>query len=251
MCQLNVYVVPKSVTEEQVKKCFENINIVSNITQEFNIEALKKYNFYSYTYTCNCGSLISRLAESEDAEQYDSYSAYTKNECMEKLNKLYAIKALQQDPDYKKKFDEYFNERERLFMAYLEASEHLTPDINEHDTPEYLAFSKYMEDNPLLEDSSVYPLVPDEDFPFNTVDEEIEQVEKNLALIDQESEEFKELKKTLSKLLQISPEVKIFAYWMSGNNPTILQKGQRIKLEELNELILAKLPYEKLLTITN
>lgn len=249
MCQLNVYGIPKAIDENQVRECFDRGEIVNNITKNFNILELRDYNFYSYTCNCNCGSIISGLFESKNLTQCKQYSEFVIDNNKKQLNHLYKIRDLQQQSDYKRLFKKFAKERDRLYNIYKEATEKL--DNTDYEIPELLAYWKFLEDNKLLDDSGIYPLKPDKSLPFVTVDEEIKELETKLARGYEVSEEFIELQRNLQNLLDISPEVKIFTYWMSGDTPKSLKTGRTIKLNQLSEDILVKLPFEEVLTITN
>jgi hypothetical protein len=248
MCQLNVYVVPKCIEEDLVRECFDNPEIVGNITSRFNIETLKNYNFYSYTCHCNCGSIVSRIAGNGKPTETGPYADVVIKEYKEKLEKLYSMKDFMEKPGYEEKFKKYRKEREKLFNKYLKLQQKMDY-LEAIETPEYLAYSNFVDANPLLEESELYSLKPSPGWPFKTIDEQIKELEENLERGYEVCEEFLEIKKQLENLLKVSPEVKMFAYWMD-DEPSSLNKGKVIKFDELNEDSFVYLPYEELLTIT-
>ena len=123
MCQLNLYLIPKSIEDSKVKKLFKKVlhtNAELYTWQTMNEETAKTYgdfNPYACISHCDCGSLISLL---QDRENKDSWESVKAEKTREKLERLNAIKCAMEQADYKIKFDEVARKELDLLNDYNE-----------------------------------------------------------------------------------------------------------------------------------
>lgn len=122
MCQLNLYCVPKTVEPETVIKvinnCF-NTTFAEQITDsEFtDIYGLEDFNIYACSAMhCDCGSVISRFQDHERTLTWKQLQEELQNE---ELDKLYKIKNILEQPDYKERFKNY-EKQQKLLWAEVE-----------------------------------------------------------------------------------------------------------------------------------
>jgi hypothetical protein len=135
MCQLNIYMVPKTVPPEEVINLFEKSGLNVGLETYYKIEALTEdFNLYSTKGHCDCNSVISKLQD-EGCNSFEEYKIKKKREDVEKLNKMKTLKSME---DYKARLIDYTTERDRLW----EIVNNFKTYLQEFETGEYKRIKK-------------------------------------------------------------------------------------------------------------
>lgn len=267
MCQLNLYLVPKSVPEEEVINSIEK-HVKGIAESKYIIDALaNSYNFYC-GYGCDCHSYVSRLQD-EEAGSFDEFKAKKKDEDIKKLARM---KSLKESEDYQQRIDKFnyekdavwarvesftspieayrdeqiemltslnLQEKEELEQLYLIAAKEKemfdeVESIKEYQAA-YKVYQDYMKANADLRESARY---------------DIEENEKLVAEYDfgDYYEEFKNLRNIFAEVLKIADEICLYPFWMD-EGPMEIKGERQVDIEDLKIDDLVFLPYKNLLKI--
>ena len=218
MCQLNLYIVPKTMNKESVLEIMKNVFPYQNpecVTSENLLEEVQDFNnvYISAAMGCNCGTIQTSFQNNSDAE---SWCDVKKQISQEKIEKLKEIKRLLERSDYL----EYKNET-------LKKSGELENKLKEAKGDEYLEvlneWQLFFKENGLLYEAMMkyekHEVVDGKDIIYNNIDEEILNVEKN-EFVGIESE-YEDLIKFVDAILEEVDEVKFLSFWQDGDNPYV------------------------------
>lgn len=270
MCQLNLYMVPKSVPKEEVISIFEkhNLYIIKDSYYKFN-DLARNYEFYSANSGCDCSSIISRLRE-ENVSNFNAYKIRKKNEEIEKLNKM---KRLKTSKEYDTKVKEFENQRDKLWDVLESFSKH----IDDYETEEQekifksnlkqeeqikmiheILYPKVNEMYKTLEKNKEYQnalkeyqnyIIKNTDLNYS-IYYDIKEKEKTVYEYDFSDfyEQFSNLKDAFIDVLKLAKEIYIYPFWQDEDLLEIKDERQ-VMIENLNIEDLIFLPYKNLLQI--
>lgn len=280
MCQLNLYIVPSNIPEEEIIKIFEKYKLNISVESDYNLNELEeKFKFYSNSYHCDCDSIISRL-QKEDASSFENYKIKKKNDDIEKLNKMKMLKPTDELKNYKRKYRKLSNqidrlievldrfrepivdyeikEREKIYALNLQDEEKskmieeiLNPKLEEmnkklENKVEYQNVLKDFNDN----ENKLVDFVSKNKDLNDTMIYNIADFEKRIAEHDFSDFicQFKNLKNLYKDLLKLSDKIYIYPFWQ--NDEAIEVKGVRqVDINNLDIEDLVFLPYNNLLKI--
>ena len=218
MCQLNLYIVPKSVKKEYVLNvmkdcfCYQNPECVTHENLLPEIQDLNEI-YVSAAMGCNCGT-VQTSYQNESGEKL--WVDVKRRIVEEKIEKLKKIKILLEREDYL----EYKN-------AVLEKSNELENRMKKAQGSEYKElmeeWRKHFSENNLLFDAMMryekHKNVNGKDVVCNSIDEEIANIE-NVEFKSVESD-YDDLIKFVDAILEESDEVKLLSFWQDENSPFI------------------------------
>lgn len=270
MCQLNLYLVPKNVPEDNIINIFEkhDLYISKEIYYKFN-EPLENYEFYSANLGCDCSSIISRLEE-EDFSSFEDYKIRKKAEDINKLNKVKKLRASQ---GYKTKVRAFEKQRDKLWEVLDNFSEHIADyeaeererifalNIQEEEKSRMLheiLYPKLTEMYRTLESNKEYQNVYKEYRGYiaenadlqESIYYDIEEKEKNIAEYDFSDlhNQFSDLKNTYIEVLKLTNEIGVYPFWQDGE-PLEIKGKRQVMIQNLTIEDLIFLPYRNLLQI--
>ena len=243
MCQLNLYIVPKSVNKENVlnlmrdyfyferPQCVTEENILIEVQDEHEI-------YVSAGMGCNCGTVQSIFKE-EDAMK--SWSELKQEKINEKREHLLKIKKFLEREDYLEIKTEIRNR--------LDEFEKIRETANGEDVEDTLYEMQRIFQEGVYFDSMRYEKHKMEDgteVSFKNIDEDLENVERSVS--ENVETEFKNLKTFVDEILKETDEVKLFSFWQSANVPKI--EGEKYVFQDelkIEDIIYMK--YNELITI--
>ncbi len=218
MCQLNLYIVPKTVKKEVVldilKNCFcyQNPECVNheNILKE--VQDLNNV-YVSAAMGCNCGTVQTHFQEVGDDE---SWLDVKKRMVFEKIEKLKQIKILLDRPDYLDYKNRVLERASELEKNFKDASGEIYQTLLKE-------WQKFFNENSLLYEAMMryekHKTENGKDVVYHCIEEEIENVEKNeFSSIENE---FEDLLKFIDAILEECGEIKLLSFWQDGNNPFV------------------------------
>lgn len=196
MCQLNLYFVPKILNKDQVLKIMEDagMDCCEYIDDYSHMSQFKDYNaYFSAPQRCNCGSIISKLQDS-DYKSFDEFKTLSVDREVAELEK---IRDFMQAEGYDQRKEKFETQREKLsdsmevLSSWISKKEieltdeiMLKKDISDEEksrlmhetvypviskllqensqTPEFIeaqsAYQKFLSDNDLMWKSWIYTL---------------------------------------------------------------------------------------------
>ena len=218
MCQLNLYIVPKTIKEEVVLGIMRNYFSYQNpecVTAENLLPEVQDFNniYTSAAMGCNCGSVQTCYQGDADGKTWIEIKKEIAQEKIEKLNK---IKVLLEREDYL----EYKNK-------VLVKSRELENRLKESKCEDYEKVMKewqlFFSENSLLYDAMMkyekHKIEGGVDVVYHCIDEEILNVDKvEFGSIENE---YEDLVKFVDAILEDADEVKFLSFWQDGTNPFV------------------------------
>ena len=218
MCQLNLYIVPKTVKREVVlkimKDCF-SYQESECVSDENLLPEVQDFGdvYVSAGMGCNCGTVQTRYQNNTDGK---SWINVKKEISLEKIEKLNKIKILLEREDYL----EYKNK-------VLEKSHELENKLKESKGEDYENVMKewqiFFSENSLLYDAMMrYEKIKTEngkEVIYHNIDDEIKNIEKiEFGNIENE---YEDLVRFIDAILEQADEVKLLSFWQDENSPFI------------------------------
>ena len=243
MCQLNLYIVPKSVNKERVlnlmkdyfyydkPECVTEENILVDVQDNNNV-------YVSAGMGCNCGTVQGSFQQENSTKPWQELKQEKMNAEREKLLRF---KALLESEDYVEKRNEFTQKLEELGEKRNNAKGQEADDLLKE-------MQKMFQDDMFMV-SMRYERRKTEngkEIVFHTIDEDLENLEKFVCGTTET--EFKNLKAFVDEILEDSGEVKLFSYWQDGEMPTIEKENYVFQSDfKIEDIIYLK--YNELLTI--
>lgn len=218
MCQLNLYIVPKTVKKESVlsimKDCF-GYQEPECVTDENYLPGVQDLNdiYISAGMGCNCGTVQTLYQSNSDGK---SWLDVKKEIALEKVERLNKIKTLLEREDYL----EYKN-------RVLGKSHELENRIKESKGRDYENVMKewqlFFSENSLLYDAMMkYEKIKTEngkEIVYHNIDDEIKNIEK--FEFENIENEYEDLVRFIDAILEQVDEVKLLSFWQDGNSPYV------------------------------
>jgi len=218
MCQLNLYIIPKTMKEEVVLDIMKNCFCYQNpecVNAENLLPEVQEFNniYTSAAMGCNCGSVQTYFQNRAEGESWFDVKKQLKEE---KLNKLNKIRILLERPDYL----EYKN-------SVLAKSKELEKKLKESKGEKYQEDLKewqlFFSENDLLYDAMMryekHKTENGKDVVYHNIEEEILNIEKNeFGSIENE---YEDLVKFIDAILEEVDEVKLLSFWQDGDAPFV------------------------------
>lgn len=243
MCQLNLYIVPKSVNKERVlnlmkdyfyydkPECVTEENILVDVQDNNNV-------YVSAGMGCNCGTVQGSFQQENSTKPWQEL----KSEKIEaEREKFLKFKALLESEDYVEKRNDFTQKLEELGEKRNNAKGQEADDLLKE-------MQKMFQDDMFMV-SMRYERRKTEngkEIVFHTIDEDLENLEK--IVCGTTETEFKNLKAFVDEILEDSGEVKLFSYWQDGEMPTIEKENYVFQSDfKIEDIIYLK--YNELLTI--
>lgn len=270
MCQLNLYMITKNVSNGEVISIFEKYNLFISVEDYYKLDDIvETYTLYSDSYHCDCNSIISRLQE-ESVSSFDAYIVKKKAEDIDKLNRMKTLKA---SKNYKTKVKEFENQKDKLWEVIERLNQEIL-DYENEETEKIFALDLQDENKYKMLDEILYPklrkmrkelgnkieyqnaLKNYEDYLFQNRDlsesiyYNIADFESKIAKYDFSDflDEFNNLKNAYYEILKLADEICIYSFWQDENALSI--EGQRqVEIQDLSIDDLVFLPYRNLLKI--
>ena len=243
MCQLNLYIVPKSVNKERVlnlmkdyfyydkPECVTEENILVEVQDENNV-------YVSAGMGCNCGTVQGSFQEEDNTKTWQELKQEKMNAERERLLRF---KSLLESEDYLEKKNEF---RKRLD----ELSEKRN-NANGQEADDLLKEMQKMFQDDIFDVSMRYEKHKTEDgveIIFNTIDEDLENLERSVCGTIEK--DFENLKAFVDEILEDADEVKLFSFWQDGDLPKVESEEYVFQDEfKIEDVIYMK--YNELLTI--
>lgn len=280
MCQLNLYIVPNNIPTKEIISTFKKYNLNINVEDYYKLDNLaEKYEFYSTSDFCDCGSIISRL-QKEDVSSFDQYRIKKKDDDIKKLNKIKKLKTTNDYKNYVRKYTEFKSKMDRL----SEVVDRFIKPLADYETEERKKiFSLNLKDeeksrmileilNPKLE--KMYDKLDNnkdyqnalkdyDDFENSFMDfisknkDLDESMDCNITDFEKEIDEydfseffyeFNNLKDAYKGILQLVDEIYVYPFWQDGE-PLKIKDRKQVEIKSLDIDDLVFLPYRNLLKI--
>lgn len=270
MCQLNLYMVPKSVSKEEIINIFEKYNLYISGNSYYKLdEFVESYEIYAANCGCDCRSIISSLQD-VNVSNFDEYKIKKKNEDTEKLNKM---KNLKDSKDYETKVKEFENNRNKLWEIVDNFSKHIR-DYEIQEKEKIFALNLKEDEECKMMDEILYPKLNEmheviyKSKEYNNALEEyqdyitknadlnestyydIEENEKTINEYDFSDlhDQFSDLKNIFTEILKLTKEIYIYPFWQD-DEPLEIKDKRQIVIENFSIEDLVFLPYRNLLQI--
>lgn len=212
MCQLNLYIVPKTVPQDQIINIFQRYNLFIEEHRYHKLDYFDEgYSLFASKGACDCGSIISKLQE-EKVDSFEFYKVKKKQEDVEKLNRIKELKA---SKDYKKKVKEFTKQRDKFWETMDD-------------------FSKHIHDFETKETERIFEL-------------KLQIVEYDFSDF---YEQFNNLNNAIIETLKIAKEIYIYPFWQN-DEPLELKGERQVILKNLKIEDLVFIPYNNLLKVTS
>lgn len=245
MCQLNLYIVPKTVKKEVVleimKDCFYYQNPECVSAENLLPEVQELFDVYvSAGMGCNCGTVQTCYQDGFDGK---SWLEVKKEIMLEKIEKLNRIKLLLEREDYL----EYKNN-------VLKKSQEIENRLKELRDEEYKNVMKewqvFFSENSLLYEAMMrYEKIKTEngkEIVYHNIDDDINNIEK-IEFKNIENE-YKDLVRFIDSILELTDEVKLLSFWQDENSPIVKNEKFIMRSDlKIDDIIFLK--YNELLTI--
>lgn len=221
MCQLNLYIVPKTVKREVVlnimKDCFsyQEPECVSDENLLPEVQDLNDI-YVSAGMGCNCGTVQTYYQNNADEKTWVDLK---KDISLKKIEKLNKIKVLLERDDYL----EYKSN-------VLEKSHELEKRLKESNGEDYENVMKewqvFFSENSLLYDAMMRyektKIENGKEIIYNNIDEEIKNIEK--IEFENIENEYDDLLRFIDAVLEQADEVKLLSFWQDENSPYVRNK---------------------------
>lgn len=218
MCQLNLYIVPKSVKREIVLSimkdcfCYQEPECVSSENLLVEVQDLNDV-YTSAGMGCNCGTVQTYYQNGFDGKSWLEVKKQIISEKIEKLNK---IKLLLERGDYL----DYKN-------SVLEKSHELEKRLKEVSGEEYNDVMKewqmFFSENSLLFDAMLryekIKIKNGKELVYHDIDSEIDNIEK--VEFDSIENEYEDLVRFVDSILDLAGEMKLLSFWQDENCPFV------------------------------
>lgn len=246
MCQLNLYIVPKSVDKDFVfsvmekhfngekHECFEWNEVFENKFSDCNVYA-------SSCMRCNCNTVQTYYSSEREALPWDKLKQkYISNE----LNRSLEMKKALDSPDFfeefdtfNKKIDKISNRQKKLgSKAQKQASLELQELVNKHQA----LFNLTMHYNRQI-------LNKDKEGVTTKIDQEFLEFKQEFG--KETEKEYRVLSSFISDLLEKSNEVSLLSFWQDAS-PYVSVLGEKtVSLKNLTIEDIIYLNYHEVLTI--
>lgn len=270
MCQLNLYIIPKTVPVGEAIKIFKKSGLNISLETSYEIDALTEdYNLYSTNGHCNCNSVISNLQD-DDSTSFNEYKIKRKREDIEKLNRM---KVLKSTDDYDERLKKYVIERDRLwgiaddFRAYIHDFEteefQKIQDLNLPGSEQVKMFDevlvpKLKEMQNELEKNEEYQKAFNVYKDFSRQNSNLEEsiyydVEKYEEIVanynfDNFYNEYSSLKNAFEEVLKLGEDVCVYPFWQDGE-PMEIKDRRIVNIDSLDIDNLVFLSYRTLLVV--
>ena len=175
MCQLNLYIVPKTMKRDVVldimKNCFSYQEPECVTSENLLVEVQDDCDVYiSAGMGCNCGTIQTSF---QNEDKFDSWNDIKIDMVNREKEKMLKIKSLLERDDYL----EYKNEVQAKLSDYEERLKGLKGEEYESVMQERI---KYFQENQLLFETMLkyekYKEVDGKDVVYNTIDEDLKEV---------------------------------------------------------------------------
>lgn len=256
MCQLNLYLIKNTVSEEKIIDALQSClaygkaekvsddEIIDGFMEDF-----EGYNCYICSAMhCNCGT-IQCLLQSE--KEYKNYADYKTTQKQILLNNLLKTKELLMAPNFKERHEQLLNEYNKISSKLNEEfdkAKKSRPFVDPTTLPQYKKLIDCITENEYLLRSSIYTLGKPRKNVFElNIDDEIEKVKSPKS--DESEQEFNDLKKFLGKAFEMTDEVILYSFWQD-DEPLYIKTTKTIPFKDLTIEDIVFLNYHDVLKIT-
>ena len=245
MCQLNLYIIPKTAKKDLVlqlmkdyfdyqnPECITEENLLSEIKDEYNV-------FISAGMGCNCGTVQAYFQDEDDSK---SWIELKENLIYEQREKLEKVRQLLERKDYLEYKQEILNKQTELIKKREAAKGQEAEDALKK-------LQNFISDNQLLFETIMKyekrKVENGKEIVYHEIDEEIKSAER-YAIGNVESE-FENLKNFVNDILKETEEIKLFSYWQDESKP-LIEDEDYVMQNELKIENIVYLKYNVLLTI--
>ncbi len=244
MCQLNLYIVPKTVKKEKVlelmkeyfyydkPECVTEENLLYEVQDENDV-------YVSAGMGCNCGTVQGSFQE-EDKTM--SWQTLKESKIQAEKERIAKIKELIEQEDFLERKNAFYQKLEKLNIAQN--------GLSEKDREEMiLETQKLIKEEGLILETMRFELRTVENgqeiviFDASKVPEDIER-----SVCGNVEQEFKNLKAFVDEILKETEEVKLLSFWQDGDLPKVEIEEYVFQDEfKIEDVIYMK--YNELLTI--
>ncbi len=243
MCQLNLYIVPKSVSKDKVLKlmqkyfvydkpeCVNDDNLLVEVQAENNI-------FVSAGMGCNCGTVQSSFQEEEAKLPWTEFKSFKIQEEKERISKIKALIGREDYLEYKADFYKKVEE----FGKYVAQGD----SASDEKVKEY---QKFIKDNEILLHAMRFELHDTANGKEIVLFNENEDMQGNEEReLERTETEFDSLKGFVDEILKDADELKLLSFWQDEYSPK-LQSEEYVFQDEFKIEDIIYLKYNQLLTI--
>ena len=242
VCQLNLYIVPKSVEKEKVlsvmsklfycnrPECVDDENLLPELAENYSI-------YTSAAMGCNCGTAQTRFQENDENVSWETLKKSLIDSDLEHLENI--KKLINQDD---------FEVKRKEFTDTLESLNKKREKAQGEEFQELIKQTQiFIKENELIFQSMVYAKQKDGNswVVLKDIDDDIKNVSRQYEIID---EEYGDLKVFASEILKVADEVKFLSYWQDEYSPYVgFEKETNLKDLKIEDFIYLK--YNELLTV--
>ena len=244
MCQLNLYIVPKTVKKEKVldlmkkyfyydkPECVTEENLLYEVQDENNV-------YVSAGMGCNCGTVQSSFAEEDKKMPWIELKNAKIQAEQERIAK---IKELIEQEDFLERKNKFYQKLEELNNARMSASGKDAEEL-------LLETQKLVQENSLILETMTYGLQKIDDdkavITFNSNDD-LQNTQKRVC--ENFEKEFENIKAFVDEILEDADEVKFLSFWQDGDMPKV-ESEEYVWQDEFKIEDVIYMKYNELLTI--
>ena len=244
MCQLNLYIVPKTVKKEKVldlmkkyfyydkPECVTEENLLYEVQDENNV-------YVSAGMGCNCGTVQSSFAEEDKKMPWIELKNAKIQAEQERIAK---IKELIEQEDFLERKNKFYQKLEELNNARMSASGKDAEEL-------LLETQKLIQENGLILETMTYEFQKIDDgkavITFNS-NEDLQNTQKRVC--ENFEKEFENIKAFVDEVLKEAEDVKLLSFWQDGDLPKI-ESEEYVWQDEFKIEDVIYMKYNELLTI--
>ena len=244
MCQLNLYIVPKTVKKEKVldlmkkyfyydkPECVTEENLLYEVQDENNV-------YVSAGMGCNCGTVQSSFAEEDKKMPWIELKNAKIQAEQERIAK---IKELIEQEDFLERKNKFYQKLEELNNARMGASGKDAEEL-------LLETQKLIQENGLILETMTYEFQKIDDgkavITFNS-NEDLQNTQKRVC--ENFEKEFENIKAFVDEVLKEAEDVKLLSFWQDGDLPKI-ESEEYVWQDEFKIEDVIYMKYNELLTI--
>ena len=244
MCQLNLYIVPKSVKKEKVlelmkeyfyydkPECVTEENLLYEVQDDNNV-------YVSAGMGCNCGTVQSSFAEEDQTKPWQTLK---EEKIQAESERIAKIKELIEQEDFLERKNAFYQKLEELNNARNGANGKEAEDL-------LLETQKLIQENRLILETMTFELQKVDDdkavITFNS-SEDLQNTQKRVC--ENFEKEFENLKAFVDEILKETEEVKLLSFWQDGDLPKV-ETEEYVFQDEFKIEDVVYMKYNELLTI--
>ena len=244
MCQLNLYIVPKTVKKEKVldlmkkyfcydkPECVTEENLLYDVQDENNV-------YVSAGMGCNCGTVQGSFAEEDKKMPWIELKNAKIQAEQERIAK---IKEMIEQEDFLERKNKFYQKLEELNNARMSASGKDAEEL-------LLETQKLIQENGLILETMTYELQKIDDdkavITFNS-NEDLQNTQKRVC--ENFEKEFENIKAFVDEVLKEAEDVKLLSFWQDGDLPKI-ESEEYVWQDEFKIEDVIYMKYNELLTI--